>query len=364
MRQFYYTGILLIIFFIGSVNGQITINSNEWPNTFGTQWTYFFTEDTLGIGIPVTLGTTGGPQTWTFSEGMFPVGDIQTATVVDPTTTPYTSTFPTADHAWQTVWQSGGIQFINYSYLQLTSVAFLSLGYASTDGSFTILEDNVPDDLILEFPATLGTSWTSNYTVTTTPFPGSTQFDSTSRSTMIDAWGTVQLPTGSFNCLRVRDDEISYYQFYVGGMLISSDTITSYTYSWITEQEGWLAEVISLEDEPNPNFSLAEGVTFRTASSGLEDKQSSLIEDLVLYQNYPNPFNPSTSIEYSLSKSTDLEITIYNLLGEKIQVLFSGRQEAGNHSVEFSGKDLPSGIYLYLLKSGDFEAYKKCILLK
>jgi hypothetical protein len=364
MKQFYYTGILIVVFFIGAVNGQITIASNEWPNAFGTEWTYFFTEDTLGLGIPVILGTVGGPQTWTFSEALFPAGETQTATIVDPTTTPYTSSFPTADHAWKTIWQFGGTQFIDYSYLQLTSMAFLSLGYAGTAGPFTILEDNVPDDLILEFPATLGTSWTSNYTVTSTPFPGSTQFDSTSRSSMVDAWGTVQLPTGSFNCLRVRDDEISIYNFYIGSILQSSDTIATYTYSWIAEQEGWLAEVVSMEDEPNPNFSLAEGVTFRTTSTGLKGNQSPSINDFVLYQNYPNPFNPTTRIEYSLSRSTDLEITIYNLLGEKIQVLFSGKQEAGNHSVEFSGKDLPSGIYLYQLKSKDFETYKKCILLK
>lgn len=364
MKQRYAIGILSILFFIGAVNGQITITSSEWPNAFGTEWTYFFTEDTLGIGIPVTLGTTGGPQTWTFSEAMFPVGGTQTATIVDPTTTPYTSTFPTADHAWRTVGQFGGTQFIDYSYLQLTSVAFLSLGYGSTVGGFTILEDNVPDDLILEFPATLGTSWTSNYSVTSTPFPGATQIDSTSRSTMIDAWGTVQLPTGTFNCLRVRDDETTTYNTYVSGILINSVTTTYYTYSWITEQEGWLVEVVSLEDEPNPNFTLAEGITFRTTSSGLEDTQASLTEDFVLYQNYPNPFNPSTTIAYSLTRSADLEITVYNLLGEKMKVLFSGRQQAGNHSVEFNGEDLPSGIYLYQLKSADFEAYKKGILLK
>ena len=125
-----------------------------------------------------------------------------------------------------------------------------------------------------------------------------------------------------------------------------------------------MVEVVSLEDEPNPNFTLAEGVTFRTSSTGLEDTQPSLIEDFVLYQNYPNPFNPKTRIEYSLSKSTEVEINIYSLLGQKIRVLFSGRQEAGTHNIEFNGDDLPSGIYLYQLKSADSEAYKKCILLK
>ncbi|MCK5454799.1 MAG: T9SS type A sorting domain-containing protein [Calditrichia bacterium] len=53
-----------------------------------------------------------------------------------------------------------------------------------------------------------------------------------------------------------------------------------------------------------------------------------------------------------------LEINFYNLLGQKILVLFSGKQEAGNHSVEFNGVDLPSGIYLYQMKSGEFQNYK------
>jgi hypothetical protein len=365
MKQRFYIAIVITLIFISAVNSQITITSSEWPSAFGSQWGLYVTEDTIGLGLPVNLGSTGGPQTWTFSQALFPVGEVVTATIVDPTTTPYTATFPNADHVWQVVGMSGGVPMNSYSYLQLTSMAWLSLGYAATFGTSSILEDNVPDDLILEFPATLGTSWTSNYTVTTTPFPGTTQFDSTSRSSTIDAWGTVQLPIDSFDCLRIRDDEISYYNFYVGGVLQSSDTIISYTYTWITEQEGLLAEVQSLEDEPNPNFTLAEEVTFRTTPiTGLSDNNTFLINEYVLSQNYPNPFNPTTRIEYSISKSTELEISVFNLLGQKIKVLFSGMQEAGNHSVEFNGENLPSGIYLYQLKSAEFEDYKKCILLK
>jgi hypothetical protein len=357
--------LLIGMILISTVHAQITITSNEWPSAFGAHWTYFASEDTIGSGIPVSLGTTGGPQTWTFSETLFPVGEVFTATIVDPTTTPYTSTFPNADHAWHTFGQSGGISYNEYSYLQINSLAWLSLGYGGNYVGYNYIEDNVPDDLILEFPATLGTSWTSNYSVTSSPSPGTMEIDSTSRSSVVDAWGTIQVPSGSYDCLRIRDDETSIYNYYVSGILISSDTITSYTYSWIAEQEGWLAEVVSQEDEPNPNFSIAEGVTFRTTTpTGLGDPQASLIDGFVLNQNYPNPFNPVTVIEYSIPKSSELEISVYNLLGQRVQILFSGKQEAGSHKVEFDGTELPSGIYLYQIKSDNFMAYKKCILLK
>jgi hypothetical protein len=357
--------IIIGMILVSMAHTQITITSNEWPTAVGTHFTYFVTEDTIGNGIPVNLGPIGGPQSWTFSETMYPVGELFTATIVDPISTPYTTTFPTADHAWNAFGQSGGFTFNEYSYLQISSVAWLSLGYGGTYGGFSIIEDNVPDDLILEFPATLGTSWASNYSVTSNPFPGAIEIDSTSRSSVIDAWGTIQVPTGSYNCLRVRDEETSIYNVYVSGILVSTDTIFSYTYSWIAEQEGWLAEVQSREDELNPNFSLAEEVTFRTTPpTGLNDTQISLSNGFRLNQNYPNPFNPVTMIEYNVPRSSELEVSVYNLLGQRVKILFSGKQEAGTHRVEFDGTDLPSGIYLYQLKSNNFVAYKKCVLLK
>jgi len=369
MLKYYVTGLFLFCL-IGTTSAQITISSNEWPSAFGTEWHYSVSEDTMGVGIPVNLGTTGGPQTWTFSQAMFPSGEAQTITLVDPTTTPYTSSFPTADHAWHTTGLFAGVTINTYSYGQLTSNEWLSLGYAGNYGGFSVLEDNIPDDVLLVFPATLGTSWTSNYTVTTTPFAGATEIDSTSRSSMVDAWGTVQLPTGSYNCLRVRNDEISYYDIYVGGFLVSSDVITSYSYTWITEQEGYLAEVISLEDEPNPNFTLAEEVTYRTtAPNGLNDIPSSVINEFDLYQNYPNPFNPETTIRYAIPVNDRVKISIYNILGEEIKTLVDQIQTPGTYSVVWDGTDdrnnnVSSGIYIYKFVAGNFQKSMKMIYTK
>ena len=82
-----------------------------------------------------------------------------------------------------------------------------------------------------------------------------------------------------------------------------------------------------------------------------------------LEANYPNPFNPETVIKYSIPVESHVEIEVTNLLGQKVAVLYDNVQAPGNHSVVFDGSDLPSGIYLYSLKSGDFIQTRKMLLV-
>lgn len=83
-----------------------------------------------------------------------------------------------------------------------------------------------------------------------------------------------------------------------------------------------------------------------------------------LYQNYPNPFNPSTMISYSIPKSQNVQIIVYDLLGREIQTLLNKYQTAGTYEILFDGTLLPSGIYFYKITSGNFSETKKMILIK
>ncbi|MEJ2055262.1 MAG: T9SS type A sorting domain-containing protein, partial [Calditrichaceae bacterium] len=87
-----------------------------------------------------------------------------------------------------------------------------------------------------------------------------------------------------------------------------------------------------------------------------------------LLQNYPNPFNPSTSIQYSVgtinNKLTHVELSIYNILGEKIVTLVSGNQPAGAYSVKWNAGKFPSGVYFYRLQAGDFVQTRRMLLIK
>jgi hypothetical protein len=87
-------------------------------------------------------------------------------------------------------------------------------------------------------------------------------------------------------------------------------------------------------------------------------------ENIELNQNYPNPFNPKTLINYKLRMTTDVELTIYTLLGEQVQTLLSEKQSAGVYSIEWDASGLASGIYYYVLNTGSHRYAKKMILVR
>ena len=76
-------------------------------------------------------------------------------------------------------------------------------------------------------------------------------------------------------------------------------------------------------------------------------------ERFALKQNYPNPFNPKTMISYQLAINSDVDLSIYNLLGQKVITLVNKKQSAGKYTVQWDATGFASGIYLYRIVAGD-----------
>ena len=93
-------------------------------------------------------------------------------------------------------------------------------------------------------------------------------------------------------------------------------------------------------------------------------------EAFALANNYPNPFNPATTIKYALPQAADVELTVYNVVGQPVRTLVAEHQNAGRYVVEWdatndSGHRLASGMYFYRLEAGgEFLEIKKMLLLK
>jgi hypothetical protein len=91
--------------------------------------------------------------------------------------------------------------------------------------------------------------------------------------------------------------------------------------------------------------------------------------EFALDQNYPNPFNPETTITYDLAAGSQVQLEIYNVMGQVVRTLVSEHQAAGRYRINWTGQDaagrqVASGIYFYRLQAGDFHAVKKLMLLK
>jgi hypothetical protein len=116
----------------------------------------------------------------------------------------------------------------------------------------------------------------------------------------------------------------------------------------------------------------SSGTIFHNSSYVLSQDVNNIQEigsDL-LFQNYPNPFNPTTTIEFLLKNDSNVELSIYNIKGQKIKKLINNEFTKGNHSVLWSGDDesgkpISSGVYYYKLSiNRKIEVVKKCLLLK
>ena len=95
------------------------------------------------------------------------------------------------------------------------------------------------------------------------------------------------------------------------------------------------------------------------------DVDDELLPDVFsLSQNYPNPFNPTTTINYSLASKSDVNLTIYNVVGQKVQEFTAENKPAGKGFFEWDASNVASGIYFYKISAGDFTATKKMMLLK
>jgi len=107
---------------------------------------------------------------------------------------------------------------------------------------------------------------------------------------------------------------------------------------------------------------------FKMTISGAEDVVDFLPGEIQLFQNYPNPFNPSTNIQYVVSSRQFVSLKVYDILGNEIATLINEEKTAGIYQVEFSKgliyQTLPSGVYFYQLRVGNFMETKKMILMK
>lgn len=97
---------------------------------------------------------------------------------------------------------------------------------------------------------------------------------------------------------------------------------------------------------------------------GIQPVSNEVPEVFSIFQNYPNPFNPMTKIKFNIAKESEVNITVFDVLGRHISTLVNEKLKAGSYQTEWSAVNMPGGVYFYKIETESFTETKKMILVK
>ena len=161
--------------------------------------------------------------------------------------------------------------------------------------------------------------------------------------------GLDQVPEGLQQMIHQRDNQVHISLFGVEG-LDSGEFLVQVTTE--SQTNGGAKIVADFRVNENPSTELNE--------IGL----ISLPTTLLLSQNYPNPFNPTTQIAYQLPDAANVRLSVFNLLGQEVEVLVNERKESGSYTAIWNASYLSSGVYMYRLEVGSNVITKRMTLIK
>jgi hypothetical protein len=362
-------GFVLFIAMPQSLFSQITITQNDLLNAKGKTFTIEL--DTTG-SVAVDVGTTGGPKTWNLRAVPLTNPIATSFEYLDAAGTPFAAEFPTANFVQKFSGAFMGFTSAVYGYFEVADNSIRSLGSVTSVTGFPpfIIREG---DRVGTLPLTFGASWTDEIVTVTEPVPQFVTKDSTVTNSIVDAWGTVSLSSGNFDCLRICQQETRYTVVTVAGIPTSADTTSNISYIWASKNEFFVVAIVSQDDESNPNFTDASSFIRLTDSpqTGVDNPEqlTTLPTSFDLSQNYPNPFNPETEIQYTLGEPGHVELVILDAMGRQIKTLVSRHMAPGRYSASWNGMNeegqkIASGQYVYRLSVNGTALSKMMVMIK
>lgn len=352
-----------LIIFAGMIKAQITVTSSDFESQLqlGNEIQSFWDSTRTSINI----GSTGEFNV-DFSD-LVPQAEFTTLSI-PVAGSDYASDFPGAEYCSYYEGTFEGTFSKTWVYTSIDGSYFLhgTATEANTNqGNVKATTKYSPNRNFYQLPFTLGTAW--NYTgeqevaTEVSGFPFMITSDLEAVNT-VDGYGTMKMPDGrTVECLRVKVVQTLSTEVVPGFPTVS----TSVRYEFIAKTGDVVT--VSAADENQPDNGTIQIVSVDWAyGDGTSDVEPTEIiaVDYSLKQNYPNPFNPSTVIEFSIPKSADVELKVYNVLGKEVATLVNEFLPSGSYKADFNADNLPSGIYLAQIKAGNFSKAIKMTLLK
>ena len=342
-----FISIVILLMLSSQIYSQVVLTSSSNPVSGDFQMNVRCDTTSISEGVP-------GPNlVWNFST--LTRRDSTLTNWVNSSSTPYSASYPTSNVAWTT-------DTTIYNYYTTSSSNIIANGGA---GPFSLVVYSDPE-ILMQYPFTYNSSFNDNFFATINSGTNIINRNG-SISALGDAWGTLNLPFGSFNnAIRVkyiitsRDSIISGTPY----VLKSTNTI----YDWFVPGKKFPVFEIKyatfiLNGNPLPGSKI---VVFNSNSRavGITPIGSTIPEKFSLSQNYPNPFNPVSNIKFDIPKSSFVKIIVYDATGREAEVLVNQQLQPGSYNTVFDGAILSSGIYFYKITAGEFFETKKMMLIK
>jgi hypothetical protein len=340
-----------------NIFSQISIEYEDWNSAaFLGRVHNGYSTTPVGEQVSVYIGTASDvTQIWDFSGYNYEHMTIDE--MVDPSTTPFFSQVPTSNYCSKGYYLDSPTE-LYYEYYESTpdNVFLLAMSGIMGSESLTFYTPPVPQ---MMFPVTYGTSW--DYTSDETPNPIMPTITTVTKYIYtVDAFGTLKLPQGEYEVLRLKVDVITETHTPFGDQVGGS-----ITYNFITE-DGSVGAAISIDSsQAGLETVMCYGVGYSvTEGSTAVEQPKELPITYSLLQNYPNPFNPTTIIRFTIKEATHASLKVFDILGNEIETLVNEIKTPGIYDVEFDATNLNSGTYFCELRCGKYISTKKLILLK
>lgn len=334
MKRFF-TFSLLMAFGLFAYS-QITVTNND----VAPAGTTIYNSIDNSVDDKVIPGSPGPNKTWDFFT--LNQDDMDTLVFMMPAWTPYPNDFPSANFAANLVNDDAYAFFIRNDD-KLSAIGLV--------GSYDVYEDvSVPiteEEIYMDFPVQYGQTRDENFYIealleSQNPPADSVKFrQRTVKSSLVDAWGTLTLPLGTYNTLRIKEERTTYDsvwgKIFGTWVLVDTDQSSSTLYKWMTNDAS-LGYYLVTMDYNTDNETVNDVEYINMMPVGVDN----YMDNIVIA--YPNPVN--NTLRFNLKDDIRKgEVLIYNLNG---QIVANKHFSGDGTSVSVS--DLSNGIYFYILK--------------
>ncbi len=325
----------LLMAFALFVNAQITVTNND----LAPAGTTIYNSIDNSVDDKIVPGSPGPNKTWDFVT--LNQDNADTLKFLLPAWTPYPDDFPDANFAANLVNDNA------YAFLIRNDDKLSAIGLV---GSYDVYENvsvpMVPEEVYMDFPVQFGQTRDENFYIearleSDTPPADSVKYrQRTVKSSFVDAWGTLTIPMGAYNTLRIKEERTTYdsvwAKIFGTWVLVDTDQGSSTLYKWITNDATLGYYLVTMDYDADNQ--IVNDVEFMNMMPVGVDTHT---DDMVIA--FPNPVKDV--LKFNLKNTQKGEVLIYNLKG---QVVANKRFEGNNTAVSVSS--LAGGLYFYVLK--------------